>query len=63
MFFATQSIPMGGIYYFKVKIIETLYGMIGIGIIPAHKRQQKCVYCDSKEIYYIYCKNGKIYQG
>lgn len=38
-------------------------GMIAIGIIPANKKTDSCVYCDSKHIYYIYCRNGKIYHG
>jgi len=63
MFFSTHPIPQGGIYYLKVKIVETLYGMISIGVMPEHRRQQRCVYCDSNEIYYMYCKNGKIYTG
>jgi hypothetical protein len=48
MFFSTKPIPKNGIYYIKIKIIDTLYGMIGFGIMSEGKRHQKCVYCDSK---------------
>ena len=63
MVFSKDAISENGIYYMQIEIVETLYGMIAFGIIPQSKRQQQCVYCDSSDIYYIYCSNGNIYNG
>lgn len=37
--------------------------MISIGVLPSTKKNQECVYCDVSDIYYLYCKNGNIYNG
>lgn len=63
MFYSEESIPEAGTYYLQLKIVETLYGMISIGVMSENKKNQECVYCDATDIYYIYCKNANIYNG
>ena len=63
LFYSVHPIPEDSIVYLQVKIVQTLYGQVSFGIMPEHKRQQDCVYCDSSLMYYLYSYNGNIYNG
>ena len=62
MFYSVDPIP-SGIHYFQIKVVQTIYGMISIGVMSDAKRQQTCIYCDSEEMYYFYGSNANIYNG
>lgn len=63
MFYTKNAIPKSGVFSIKIKIIDTYAGMIAFGIMPENKKNQDCVYCDSSQIIYFYCRNRQIYNG
>jgi hypothetical protein len=63
MFSSMEPLPEQSIHYLQIQILETLYGMISLGVMPKYKVGQDCVYCDSSQMLYFYCKDGSIYNG